>query len=330
MKSQTKSDQPPGIGGKVNLSALFRRYGIVIILVAMIVLLLVASPTFRTLQNAVNVLQQISVNGILAMGMTFVICVAGIDLSIGSLIAVSSVICGAVLSANPANIPLAVLLSVLVCGAFGLFNGFFIARFNLFPFVVTLASLMISRAVAYIISDGQSFVLESPGFKAIGQGKLFGMVPYGVIIFLVVTTIAYVLLARTKFGRYVYATGGNIRAAIASGVNVFAVKVAVYSMMGVCAAIAGIILSSRVNAGQPSIGVGYEQDAIAACVIGGTSLNGGVGTIFGTFIGVIMIGVINNGMNLLGVSSYYQQMVKGAIILGAVLLDQFIGQKRGN
>lgn len=313
---------------KIDFSVFVRKYGMMVILLMMIAALYIISPTFRTAQNAINILQQISINGIIAVGMTFVIVTGGIDLTVGSMIAVASVTCGAVLTANPNNVVGAIVLSLVVCGLIGLFNGFFIAKFDMFPFVVTLASQMIARGLAYIISNGKSFVLMSPSFTLIGQGKLWDQIPVLILVFLVVTIIMGIALAKTKFGRYIYAIGGNVKAANASGVNVVSTKLITYTLMGVCVGIAGIILTSRVNAGQPSIGLGYETDAIAACVIGGTSLLGGVGTIPGTAVGIVMIGIINNGMNLLGISSYYQQVVKGFIIIGAVLLDMLVSKKR--
>ncbi|NMB88433.1 MAG: ABC transporter permease [Chloroflexi bacterium] len=311
-----------------DLATFTRKYGILLILVFMIVFLFTASPTFRTVQNMINVLNQISINGIIAIGMSFVIIGGGIDLSIGSMIAVASVITGAVLTSGGDNVVLAVIFSVLACGVIGLFNGFLIAKFEMFPFVVTLGTQLIARGVAYVISDGKSYVLESQAFKMIGQGKLFNVIPYSVLVLVVVTLIGYVLLSRMKYGQYLYAVGGNVYTATASGVNVFRNRLLTYMMMGLITGIAGVILTSRVNAGQPAIGVGYELDAIAAVVIGGASLNGGIGTIPGTVIGILMIGIINNGMNLMGVSSFYQQIVKGIIILAAVLLDIIISRRR--
>lgn len=311
-----------------DLALFTRKYGILMILVFMIVFLLIASPTFRTLQNTINVLNQISINGIIAIGMTFIIISGGIDLSIGSMIAVASVVTGAVLAANPGNVVFAVALAAAACGLIGLFNGYIISKFDMFPFVVTLGTQLIFRGVAYVISDGKSYVLTSNAFKEIGQGKLLGVIPYSIIVLISIAFIGLVLLSRTKYGQYVYAIGGNLHTAVASGVNVFKIKLLTYMMMGVFTGIAGVILTSRVNAGQPSIGVGYELDAIAAVVIGGSSLNGGIGTIPGTVIGILMIGVINNGMNLMGVSSFYQQIVKGFIILGAVILDIMISRRK--
>lgn len=316
-------------GKSIDLAMFTRKYGILLILILMILFLLTASPTFRTMQNSINVLNQISINGIISIGMSFIIISGGIDLSVGSMIAVASVVTGAVLTVDPNNVPLAVLLSVLACGVIGLFNGYFISKFNMFPFVVTLGTQLVARGVAYVISDGKSYVLESEAFKEIGQGKLFGTIPYSILIFATVAVIGHILLSRMKYGQYLYAVGGNVNTATASGVNVFQIKVWTYIMMGLFVGIAGVILTSRVNAGQPSIGVGYEGDAIAAVVIGGASFAGGIGTIPGTIIGILMIGVINNGMNLMAVSSFYQQIVKGLIIIGAVLLDITISRRKG-
>ena len=307
-----------------------RQYCIILILLLMVGLLWVISPIFGTWQNLINVLNQVSINGIVAVGMAFVIICAGIDISIGSMIAVASVICGAVLTKDPNAVWLAVLLSVVATSVLGFFNGLLISRFNMFPFVVTMAGMLIYRGIAYVISDGKSYVLGSESFKQIGQGKLFDAIPYSILIFAAVASLGYLLLSHTKFGRYLYAVGGNEKAANASGIKVGRIKLLTYSLIGFCAGISGIILTSRINAGQPAIGVGYELDAIAAVVIGGASLLGGVGTIGGTAVGVVIIGVINNGMNLMGVSSFYQQIVKGFIILIAVLLDSMVRNKRKN
>lgn len=203
-----------------------------------------------------------------------------------------------------------------------------IAKFNMFPFVVTLATQLVIRGVGYIISDGRTETLTNKAFRQIGLGKLGGIVPNSILILLVVAVIAYILLHWTKFGRHIYAVGGNMNAAIASGVKVFRTRTLSFVWMGVCSAIAGIILTSRINAAQPNIGEGYETDAIAACVIGGTSFAGGVATIPGTMIGIVIIGVIYNGMNLLRISSYWQTVTKGLLVIGAVMLDMFLNKKR--
>lgn len=308
-------------------SEILKKYGILCILIAMIVIMLCISPTFRTMQNAINILNEIAINGVIACGMTLVIITGGIDLSVGSFVAITSVTIGAILSGNPKNVFAAVAAALAICALGGVANGFIVARFEIHPFAVTLATQMIGRGVAYIISGGQSFVLQSKTFSVIGQGKIGNKVPICVFIFLGVVLVSHILLGHTKFGRYLYAIGGNMKAAVASGVNIFWVRIAVYGLASVFVGIAGVILTSRVNAGQPSIGVGYETDAIAASVIGGVSLFGGIGTIPGTLVGVVMLGVINNCMNLLNVSSYYQQVVKGIIILGAIILDIVVSKK---
>lgn len=292
-----------------------KKYGIVIVLAVMWIILLCVSPTFRTADNAVNILRQVSVNGIIAIGMTFVIMTGGIDLTVGSLIAVAGVICGSILVNSPENVAVAIWAALLVCALFGAMNGFFVAYMNVPAFVATLAGMTIARGFAYVYSDGKPYTLSSEGFSVIGKGS----VP--IIIFLIIAFASHILLSKMKFGRYIYATGGNIKAAAASGVKVKGVLLRVYILGGVLAGIAGIVLSSRTNSGQPAVGVGYETDAIAAAVIGGTSMTGGIGTIGGTLIGILIIGTLNNGLNLLDVSSYYQQIIKGLIILGAVCFD---------
>jgi len=304
-----------------------KKYGITLVLLIMVIVVSIGSPTFRTAANMLSVLQQISVNGVLALGMVFVITSGEIDLSIGSLLALTGVIVGQVLKAT-GSMFLAITIPIIVCAFFGFLNGFLVARFNMFSFVVTLSTQLVIRGVGYILSQGKSMSLAHPDFRKIGLGRIGGTIPNSVLILLGVAIIAYFLLHWTKFGRYIYAVGGNKQAALASGVDVFWTKVGAFVIMGITSGIAGVILTSRINAAQPNIGVGYETDAIAACVIGGTSFAGGVATIPGTLIGIIIIGVIYNGMNLLQIDSYYQVIVKGALIIGAVMLDKFLSRKR--
>ena len=299
---------------KINME-FARKYGILIVLIVMWVLLMAVSPTFRTATNAVNILRQVAVNGIIAIGMTFVIMTGGIDLTVGSLVAVAGVVSGSILVANPDNVVLAVAAGILVCALFGAMNGFFAAYMGVPPFVATLAGQTIARGFAYVYSDGKPYTLASDGFSMIGKG----MAP--IIIFIVILAICHIMLSKMKFGRYIYAVGGNPKAAEASGVRVKYILMKVYILSGVLAGIAGIVLASRTNSGQPAVGTGYETDAIAAAVIGGTSMTGGIGTIPGTLIGILSIGTLNNGLNLLDVSSYWQQIIKGLIILGAVCFD---------
>lgn len=306
-----------------------QKYGICLVLLAMIVIMSIVSPTFRTFGNSINILQQVSSDGIMAIGMLFVMIAGGIDLSIGSIIALTSVVLGQMLTnITPGNIVMAILVAVAISALFGALNGFLVAKFNMFPFVVTLATQLVIRGVAYLLGSGASVTLASKQFRAIGTGRAWGSVPYPVIIFAVTLVIAYFLLHKTKFGRYIYAVGGNPQAAISSGINIFSVRMLSFVIMGVCAGVAGVTITSRISAAQPNIGIGYETDVIAACVIGGTSFSGGIGTVFGSLIGVLMIGVIYNSMNLLQVSSYWQQIMKGTLIVAAVLLDMFIHKTR--
>lgn len=316
---------------KIHLGDFGRKYGNIFILIFMCLVVSTATHTFSTAENLVNVLRQVSMNGIIALGMTFVIISGGIDLSVGSIVAVTSVICGRILSVHTdvLSVFIAIGLSILAAILLGLFNGFLVSRFNMFPFVVTLSTMMVIRGIAYLLSNAQSYIIMSDSFYFIGVGKI-GPIPVPVIIFLILVILTYLLLSHTRFGRYVYSVGGNSNAALASGVNIKNVRLLVYAICSVLTCIAGVITSSRVNAGQPNLGTGYETDAIAAAVIGGTSLTGGIGTIPGTVIGILIIGVINNGMNLLKVSSFWQMIAKGMIIIIAVLIDLSVNRRRRN
>ena len=310
-----------------DLSLFTRRYGIVFIMIAMFIILSISSHSFLTISNITNVLSTVALNGVLAMGMVFVITAGGIDLSIGAMLALASTFIGIVLQAT-GNILLACLGAILICTLFGLINGLLVAKFNMFPFVVTLASQLVIRGLGYVVSGGYSFALANPNFTTIGLGKLFDSVPYPILILMTITILSYLLLHWTRFGRYVYAVGGNINAAKASGVNVFWTQIGTYIISGFCAGVAGIIMTARINAAQPNIGVGYETDAIAACVIGGTSFAGGISTIPGTLVGIIIIGLIYNGMNLVGISSYWQTICKGLLIIGAVMIDTLLNKRK--
>jgi len=296
----------------ISTMAFLKKFGILIVLITLWAILLAVSPTFRTIENGINILRQVAVNGIMAIGMTFVIMTGGIDLTVGSL---------SLLVVNPQNVVFAVLAGIIVCGLFGAMNGAFVAYADVPPFVATLAGMTIARGFAYVYSNGKPYTLASEGFRVIGKGYA------PIIIFLVILLIAHTILSKLKFGRYIYATGGNQRAAMASGVMVKRVLIKVYILSGILAGISGVVLASRTNSGQPAVGMGYETDAIAAAVIGGTSMTGGSGTIGGTLIGILIIGTLNNGLNLLNVSSYYQQIIKGFIILGAVCFDIFSKKK---
>ena len=294
----------------------FARYGIYLAFVLLAGSLAIYSPAFRTLSNVQNILQQISVNGIMAIGMTLVIITAGIDLSVGSVLALSAVVATSFAQGNhPLLVPVGLgVLTGLVCGAV---NGVLIAKRRLAPFIVTLAMMTVARGLALVYTSGRPEINLTDAYDQIGGGSVGPAV-----IFFVVVLLGAFILHYTRFGRYVYAVGGNELAAKVSGVNTDRVLIWVYAFTGALAGVAGIVESSRIMSGEPSAGEGYELNAIAAVVIGGTSLSGGVGSIAGTIIGVLIIGVMNNGLDLLNVSSYWQLVVKGLIIVCAVLLDR--------
>ncbi len=268
-----------------------------------------------------DILRQISVIGILAVGQTVVIITAGIDLSVGSILALSAVMAASF--AHPGQYPLIVPLIVGLAGGLicGTINGVLIAKSRLAPFIVTLGMMTAARGMALVYTSGRPVFNLSNGYDTIGTGYLFG-IPLPVVIFIIVILFGVFTMRYTRFGRYVYAVGGNEMAAKASGINTDRILIAVYILQGVLAGVAGIVLSSRVMSASPSLGEGYELDAIAAAVIGGTSLMGGIGTISGTVVGALIIGVMNNGLDMLNVSSYWQLIVKGAIIVFAVFLDK--------
>lgn len=297
------------------------KYGILIALLVICIILSVATPYFFTAQNLLIVLRQVSINGILAIGVTFVIIAGGIDLSLGSVIALTGVIAASF--AHPNTYPLVVplLLAILSGVAIGTINGLTITIGRVAPFIVTLGMMTIARGLALVFSNGRPVTNLSPSFNFIGGGDILH-IPVPILLFVLVIITSSVILKYTRIGRYIYAVGGNENAAKASGILVSRVKLFAYIMCSGLAALAGIVLAARINTGQPNAGIAYELDAIAAVVIGGTSLLGGRGSIAGTVTGVLIIGVINNGLDLLNVSSYYQQIIKGVIIVGAVLLDR--------
>jgi ribose/xylose/arabinose/galactoside ABC-type transport system permease subunit len=303
-----------------------KEYGIVIALILIICLLSVISPAFLTFNNMMNVLRQVSINGLLAIGATFVILTRGIDLSVGSILAFSGVVTASLVQGGTYPEWIAIAAGLLAGLILGWVNGFVVAKWYVAPFIVTLGMMSAARGLTFVYSDGRPIPGLSKSFKWIGGGTWIG-VPVPVWILLIVFALSSFLLYRTRIGRYVYAVGGNEESALISGVNVKRVKIIVYSISGLLAGLAGIILTSRVTSGLPQAGSSYELDAIAAVVIGGTSLAGGKGRLWGTMIGVLLIGVINNGLDLLNVSSYYQLIVKGLVIVIAVLIDSQTNHK---
>jgi inositol transport system permease protein len=305
-----------------------RQYGIFVVFIIICLILSFISPQFLTVSNWTIIITQASINAILAFGVTFVIITGGIDLSLGSMVAVTGVT--AAMLAHPNTFPIALpIFAGLLSGLLmGVFNGFIIIKSNIAPFIVTLGTMTIGRGLALILSKGRPVSNLSDSFNFIGGGNVLG-IPFPIIVLILIFAICSITLKKTLLGRYIYAVGGNEQAARASGINVNQVKMAVYSISGLLAGLAGILLTSRITTGQPNAGASFELDAIAAAVIGGTSTSGGTGTMTGTLVGVLLIGVINNGLDLLNVTSYYQQVVMGIIIIGAVVLDSWNQKSNG-
>jgi inositol transport system permease protein len=306
----------PSLSNRIPLG----RFGLIIALVLAVGVLALLSPQFLSTANLLNVVRQISINGILAVGVTFVLLTAGVDLSLGSVVALAGVL--AAHFAHPGDYPLMVPVSIgilagVCCGAI---NGTVVTLGRVAPFIATLGMMTVARGLALVASDGRPISNMSPAMKALAGD--IGVIPIPAIILAVVAIGAWWVLTFTRIGRHIYAVGGNEQAARAAGIHVGRVKMFAYTVCGALTGLAGVVLASRITTGQPNAGVAYELDAIAAVVIGGTSLSGGIGTIGGTILGALLMGVIGNGLDLLNVSAYYQQIVKGLIIVGAVWLDR--------
>lgn len=317
---QARAGSTGGRSGPPRVVGLLRRYGIVLAFLVLMAVLSVLSPAFLAVSNLFNVAQQVSINAIMAAGMTFVILTAGIDLSVGSVLALSGAVMAGLLSTGK-PVLLGILLGLGVGALLGLINGIVITRGKVQPFIATLAMLTIARGLTLVYTDGRPITGLPDAFVWLGAGDV-GRVPVPVIIMALVFGASYVILTQTPLGRYIYAIGGNEEAARLSGVSVQFVKTLVYATAGLLSAVSAIVITGRLNSAQPTAGAGYELDAIAAVVLGGTTLAGGEGSVLGTLLGAFIIGVLNNGLNLLNVSSFYQQVVKGVVILLAVLLDR--------
>jgi ribose/xylose/arabinose/galactoside ABC-type transport system permease subunit len=302
-----------------------RQLGTLFGLIGLCALLTVLTPHFLTVSNLLNVTEQTTINAVIAVGMTFVILSAGIDLSVGSIVALTGVVLGSALHSG-VPVPAAILLSLTTGAVCGLLNGLLITRGGLPPFIATLGMMSIARGVALLFTDGRPISGFSAGFREISTGRPL-MIPAPVLVMIVVYVTAHFVLTRTTFGRYVYAIGGNEEATRLSGVRVGFHKTMVYAVSGVTSAVAAVTLTARLNSAQPIAGMMYELDAIAATVIGGTSLLGGSGTLVGTVIGALIMGVLRNGLNLLGISSFLQQVVIGGVIIAAVLVDSLLNAR---
>lgn len=326
---KNKNEKQPSKNLVVSFTVNFvkENMGILIGFGLMCIALSILSPAFLTQANILNVLRQVSTNANLAFGMTFAIIICGIDLSVGSILAVSGTVTAGLIALQNVPVPIAVIIGLLLGTSLGFFNGFVISKTGIPPFIVTLAMYNIARGAAYVYTGGMPIRTMNPQFTTIGTGYL-GPIPLPIIYTLVFFIFVSLLLNKTKFGRHVYAVGGNREAAKFSGINIKKVEIRVYTLIGFLSAFSGIVLCARMYSGQPTVGVGFELDAIAAVVLGGTSMLGGIGKMGGTFIGVLVIGVLNNGLNLLNINSFWQLIAKGVVILLAVYMDMLKKKKR--
>ena len=303
---------------KLNIKSL-RELLLVGVVILLAIIWTIINPQFLSGSNISNIFRQASYTAIAAVGMTMVIIIGEIDLSAGSLVCASGLV-GAVICKSSGNVVLAVLGALVVGVVVGAANGILCAIGKLPGFIASLASMTILRGLAYIMTGGNSVVWKNETFTMIGTGYI-GIVPVPVIIMLIVIILGIILTTKTRFGRYIYAVGGNIEASRWSGIAVTKVKILVYIIMGVLTSVAGLIITARLGSGQPSAGTGFEMDCITAAVVGGTSMSGGRGKVLGTIVGVLLLTVLTNGMTLLGMNTYWQQVLKGVIIVVSVLAD---------
>ncbi|MCM3653934.1 ribose ABC transporter permease RbsC [Metabacillus litoralis] len=304
------------------MNAITQKLGPLLGLIILVVIVSILNPSFLEPLNILNLLRQVAINALIAFGMTFVILTGGIDLSVGAILALSSALTAGMMVSGVDPI-LAIIIGCILGGLMGTVNGLFITKGKMAPFIATLATMTIFRGLTLVYTGGNPItgLGDSYLFQLFGRGYFLG-IPVPAITMILAFVFLFIILHKTPFGRKTYAIGGNEKAALISGIKVPKVKIMIYSLSGMLAALAGAILTSRLNSAQPTAGTSYELDAIAAVVLGGTSLSGGKGRIFGTLIGALIIGTLNNGLNLLGVSSFYQMVVKGIVILIAVLLDR--------
>ena len=305
-----------------NMSAL-------IVLIALCVVLSIAEPAFRSVGNLINILQQVTVYAVLALGVNMVIFTGGIDISVGSVVAFTGIVMGKIIVQAGMPSFVGIVVALIVGAACGCFNGVMIAKFKLQPMIATLAMMSMARGAAYTLADGQTITGYSAGFRWIGTANIPGTpIPVQIVFMLLLYILFYYIMKYRKFGRYIYSIGGNEEATRLSGIDVDKWKICAYTISGLCAAIASVILVAKLNSAQSTAGLDYEMDAIASCVIGGTSLLGGSGSVWGTLVGAIIMFVIRNGLNLLNVSSNLQKLVLGIVILLAVLADSLRNRKK--
>ena len=308
-------------GNGVSVIELFQKFGLVVIVVFILILFTAINPIFLSTNNMLNVLRQVSMLGIVAVGVTCIMVAGGIDISVGSMLSLINVTAAILMINLGVNPFIASICAILVGGLLGLINGLIITNLDVPPLIETLAMMTVFRGVSFILTDGLPIYGFPDSFSVIGQGYVLG-IPIPVIIMAVVIFFGYYVLNKTYFGRHLYAIGGNEEAAIYSGIDVIKTKLMVYAGSGLLAGVAGIILLSRISSGQPNTGQGFEMDVVTAVVLGGVSISGGQGNIFNVLMGVIIMGLLSNGMVIIGVSEYYQWIVKGLVLVGAVAMDR--------
>lgn len=299
----------------------FKEIGVIVPLAVLIIIFSCTSDIFLTTNNLLNITRQISIKGLLGIAMTFVIITGGIDLSVGSVIALSSILTASAIKDYQLPVLAAVVIGIAVGTLTGLVNGILIAYVNMPAFITTMGTMTILRGLGYIYTQGYPIYDLPQGFRAIGQGNI-GIIPVSAVILVVVAILAFMILSKTVFGRHIYAVGGNIEAARMAGIRVKRVQLYVYMISGFISGIAAVVQGARVGSGLPTIGQGFEMDAIASVVIGGAAMAGGSGTILGTLLGSLILGVLDNGLSLLNVDSYVMNVISGVVVILAVLIDQ--------
>lgn len=299
-----------------------KQYGIVIVLFVLIIFFSLMTNSFLRPENLWNVTRQVAMLGISSVGMTFVIITSGIDLSVGSVMSIVNIFCATLMVKIGIHPALAILLTLCLTVLIGFMNGIFINEFKVPPLITTLATMTGLRGASYVICGGMPIFGFSDRFRIIGQGYL-GIVPIPVIIMICIFILGWIFLNNTRYGRYIYGLGDNEEAVRLSGIDVKKVKYLAYILCGFLTGIAGIIMLSRINTGQPKIGTGFEMEVITAVVLGGVSIYGGQGKLFGVFVGVLIVGVLSNGLILLNISEYYQMVIRGAVLMAAVVFDNF-------
>ena len=308
---------------KFNAADFFGRFGIVIILILLCIFFTTKNSSFISVNNIINILRQVAINGIIAVGMTMVLITGGIDLSVGSVVGVGTVFCGLML-VNGVPWFLALLACLVIGFLVGIFNAFLICRLNLPPLIATLGSMTSLRGVCYLVTNGSPVFGFPEDILFLGKGTVFGIIPVPVILMIIVFILGILFLQKTRFGTYIYGIGGNEEASRLSGINTKRIKYICYGVCSALAALAGVVLLARVNSGQPKSGDGYEMDVITACVLGGVSISGGEGKLSFVIFGVLLMGVLSNGLIMINVSDYWQQAISGLVLIAAVAFDRLM------